>query len=247
MSIMNKKVLFLVLSATLLSFSNNSYANICSEAGLIEVNGHGQVEAIPDLAVLSYSAKNEEKNAKDAREKTEKQITKLYESAQKSGFKKEHIVSSTISLYPRYSYTNEGKRVFEGYVATRDITFKVADFSLIEKLTTAAVDAGITEINGFEYTIKDTKKLEDEANQKAINDAKNKASVLAKGFGVKIKKACSLKFTNSNNVSSYRLQSRMAKVATLAVANDENDSNTEYSPEKITFSSDVYASFAIKD
>lgn len=247
MSIMNKKVLFLVLSATLLSFSNNSYANICSEAGLIEVNGHGQVESIPDLAVLSYSAKNEEKNAKDAREKTEKQITKLYESAQKSGFKKEHIVSSTISLYPRYSYTNEGKRVFEGYVATRDITFKVADFSLIEKLTTAAVDAGITEINGFEYTIKDTKKLEDEANQKAINDAKNKASVLAKGFGVKIKKACSLKFTNSNNVSSYRLQSRMAKVATLAVANDENDSNTEYSPEKITISSDVYASFAIKD
>lgn len=66
---MNKKVLFLVLSATLLSFSNNSSANSCSEAGLIEVNGHGQVEAIPDLAVLSYSAKNEEKNAKDAREK----------------------------------------------------------------------------------------------------------------------------------------------------------------------------------
>lgn len=66
---MNKKVLFLVLSATLLSFSNNSYANSCSEAGLIEVNGHGQVEAIPDLAVLSYSAKNEEKNAKDACEK----------------------------------------------------------------------------------------------------------------------------------------------------------------------------------
>ena len=91
---------------------------------------------------------------------------------------------------------------------------------------TAAVDAGITEINGFEYTIKDSKKLEDEANQKAINDAKNKAPVLAKGFGVKIKKACSLKFTNSNNVSSYRLQSRMAKVATLAVANDENDSNS---------------------
>ena len=54
---MNKKALFLVLSATLLSFSNNSYADSCSEAGLIEVNGHGQVEAIPDLAVLSYSAK----------------------------------------------------------------------------------------------------------------------------------------------------------------------------------------------
>lgn len=44
-----------------------------------------------------------------------------------------------------------------------------------------------------------------------------------------------MKFTNSNNVSSYRLQSRMAKVATLAVANDENDSNTEYSPEKLQF------------
>ena len=96
---MNKKVLFLVLSSTLLSFSNNSYADSCSEAGLIEVNGHGQVEAIPDLAVLSYSAKNEEKNAKDAREKTEKQVTKLYDSAQKSGLKKEHFTISKIFIY----------------------------------------------------------------------------------------------------------------------------------------------------
>ena len=132
-------------------------------------------------------------------------------------------------------------------VSLRNYLTTIQSYQNMLRSLKALVDAGITEINGFEYTIKDTKKLEDEANQKAINDAKNKASVLAKGFGVKIKKACSLKFTNSNNVSSYRLQSRMAKVATLAVANDENDSNTEYSPEKITISSDVYASFAIKD
>ena len=145
-----------------------------------------------------------------------------------------------------------GAKVFYGQKASNiipgiDVVVYTAAIHPDNPELKAAVDAGITEINGFEYTIKDTKKLEDEANQKAINDAKNKASVLAKGFGVKIKKACSLKFTNSNNVSSYRLQSRMAKVATLAVANDENDSNTEYSPEKITISSDVFASFAIKD
>ena len=43
-------------------------------------------------------------------------------------------------------------------------------FNLMAVVKKALVDAGITEINGFEYTIKDTKKLEDEANQKAIND-----------------------------------------------------------------------------
>ncbi len=248
---MNKKVLSLVLSATLLSFSlsysHSSFADDCASDGLIEVNGHASVEAMPDQAVLSYSAKNVDKNAKSARKNTEKQVTALYESALKSGLKKEDIVSSSISLYPKYNYTNEGKREFEGYVATRDITFKVTDFSLIDKITTAAVDAGITQINGFDYTIKDTKTLEDKANQEAIKDAQNKALVLAKGFGVKIKKACSLKFTNGNNVMPYRVQTRMAKVATLAATNEDSDNNTEYSPEKITITSDVYASFAIKD
>lgn len=45
----------------------------------------------------------------------------------------------------------------------------------------------------------------------------------------------------------YRVQTRMAKVATLAATNEDSDNNTEYSPEKITITSDVYASFAIKD
>lgn len=244
---MNKKVLSLALSTVILTFSTFSYADSCTEDGLIEVTGHGSVEAMPDQAVLSYSARNVEKNAKNAREKTELQVKTLFDSALNSGIRKEDIVSSSISLYPKYIYSNDGKREFEGYVASRDITFKVTDFSFIDKITTAAVDAGITEINGFDYTIKDIKSLENKANQAAIKDAKNKAMVLAQGFDVKIKKACSLKFTNSNTVMPYRAQPRMAKAVTLAVSNDAAESNTEYSPEKITIYSDVYASFAIKD
>ena len=245
---MNKKVLSLVVSAVVMTFSSVSYADSCSESGLIEVTGHGSVEVMPDQAVLSYSAKNMEKQAKSARDRTELQVTKLFESALKSGVKQEDIVSSSISLYPKYTYSSDGKREFEGYVASRDITFKISDFSLIDKITTAAVDAGITQINGFDYTIKDTKSVEDKANQEAIEDAKLKAQVLSKGFGVKIKKACSLKFTNSGNaVMPYMVQSRAAKAVTLSVSHEDRESNTEYSPEKITVSSDVYASFAIKD
>lgn len=224
--------------------ATSAFADSCTESGVIEVVGHSKVEVMPDLAVLSYSAKDENKDSVKARNSVEKKISSLYDKAISLGVKKDQIISGSITLYPKYHYTDKNKRVFDGYFCSRDIVFKVDDFSLIEKLTTAAVDSGISDINGFGYEVKDTTAIKKDADAKAIADARDQAQRLADGFGVKIKKACSLKF-EGNSAPVFYAKNRAA-VSLMAVKADAVEPATEYMPEKQSVESNVYATFSIE-
>ena len=220
-----------------------SYAANCTEDGIIEVTGVASVKTKPDVAVLMYKPFAQNKDAKKARNQVEQIVSALISEAKGLGVKKEQILSDSLSIYPKYHYENKKGQVFDGYVARRDVTFRIEDFSLIDKITTIAVKNGITEIQGFHYEIKDSSKYKLEADAKAIEDAKNKAKLLAEGFGVKIKKACSLRF-NQNEPVVYRHRVLAAKMN--AVAMDAAPKAEEYSPDEQTIESTVYATFAIE-
>lgn len=239
------KKAFLYLAAPMMILGSASvFAESCTDSGMIEVVGHGKVDVMPDTAVLSYSAKDENKDPVKARNNVEKKITSLYDKALSFGVKKEQIISGSITLYPKYHYTDKSKRVFDGYFCSRDIVFKIDDFSLIEKITTAAVESGVSDINGFGYEVKDTTAVKREADAKAIADARDQAKRLAEGFGVKIKKACSLKF-EGNNSNVYYVRNRAA-VSLMAAKAEAAEPATEYMPEKQSVDSNVYATFSIE-
>ncbi|SRR5574344_860787 len=241
---MLNKFIYAIASFGVICMSSNVYADPCAENGLIEVVGTAKVDAMPDVAVLSFVGKAEDMMASKARDNAEKQISSLINKAKSLGIKKDEISSGSITLYPKYHYDKENGQVFDGYIASRNLEFKIQDFSLIEKLTTSAVESGITSINGFSYQIKDSSKLKEQADEKAIVDAKNKANRLAKGFDVKIKKACSLKFNDSGAPIVYR---RHAVTASMMSLNKENETKaSEYMPENLTIESSVYASFEIE-
>lgn len=241
---MIKKFVITMVSVGVAFMTQNVYADTCTDKGFIEVIGTAKIDAMPDVAVLSFAGKSEDKSASVARDKAEKQISLLIKKSNSLGIKKEEISSGSINLYPKYHYDKDKGQVFDGYIATRNIEFKIQDFSLIEKLTTSAVDSGITSINGFSYQIKDSTKLKEQADEKAIEDAKNKANRLAKGFDVKIKKACSLKFNDSGAPTIYR---HRAVTASMMSANKESEPKaSEYMPENLTIESSVYASFEIE-
>lgn len=239
-----KKLLFCMAIPVFLLGSSSAFADSCTQSGVIEVVGHAKVDVMPDIAVLSYSARDENKDSVKARNSVEKKITSLYDKALSLGVKKEQIISGSITLYPKYHYTDKSKRVFDGYFCSRDIVFKIDDFSLIEKITTAAVDSGIGDINGFGYEIKDTTAIKKEADTKAIADARDQAQRLADGFGVKIKKACSLKFEDNNSNGFY--PKNRAAVSLMAVKAEAAPAATEYMPEKQSVESNVYATFSIE-
>ena len=54
-----KKLLFCMAVPVFLLGSSSALADTCTESGVIEVVGHAKVDVMPDIAVLSYSARDE--------------------------------------------------------------------------------------------------------------------------------------------------------------------------------------------
>lgn len=227
------KVLFPVFA--LMLCQSSAIASSCEDDGTISVTGNACVSATPDVASLSFVATASSKDAKTARSDAEKKAFILIESALKLGVKKEQIISQSLSLYPVYNY-DDNKRVFSGYNASREITFKVMDFTLIEKITDLALMAGIEQISGFSYELKDSSELKKIADVKAIADAKEKAMRLAQGFNVKVKGVCRISFADAQLEHSPRLMSfNSAKKSMVA----------EYTPAQIKVSSEVNVVYKI--
>ncbi len=225
-------------------FLFNTEALCCEKGGTLEVVGEAQLEAMPDVAVLDFMARYTDKDAKVARSKVEKMVSLLNEKTKTLNLAKDEFASGSLDLYPNYRYTEKNKRVFEGYTCTRRVTFRVSDFSLIEKITSMAMDAGITEINGFHYEIKDTSALEKKADKLAMEDALDKSRRLAEGFGVKIVKTCSLKFGGRSGPVVYRNKSMTRLMVSANGANELEP--VEYTPQKQMVESSVYVTFSIE-
>lgn len=234
--IMNNKILKTLCPVFVLLCSENAaLASSCEDEGTISVTGTASVTATPDVASLSFVAASSGKDAKAVRSNVEQKAFILIESALKLGLKKEQIISESMSLYPVYNY-NDGKRVFDGYNANREITFKISDFTLIEKLTDLALKAGIEQIGGFTYELKDSSSLKKIADANAITDAKEKALRLAQGFNVKVKGVCRISFSDTQLEHAPRF---------MAVNSAKQSMVAEYTPAPVKVSSEVNVVYTI--
>lgn len=234
--IINNKLLKALCPVFALMISQNAaFATSCEEEGTISVTGSASVSATPDVASLSFVASSSGKDAKAVRANVEQKAFILIESALKIGLTKEQIISQSLSLYPVYNY-DDGKRVFDGYNANREITFKISDFTLIEKLTDLALKAGIEQIGGFTYELKDRLAIKKIADAKAITDAKEKALRLAHGFNVKVKGVCRIIFSDSQLEHAPRF---------MAVNSAKQSMVAEYTPAPVKVSSEVNVVYTI--
>ncbi|MGN0902099.1 MAG: SIMPL domain-containing protein [Succinivibrio sp.] len=243
MSFRLKSTLLIFLSS--LSFiSVSADDSICGTgAATIEVTGNGSVEVMPDLATVRFNVTSLEKNAKSSRDKTEGKASAFINSLKDLKLTEDNIIASSVTIYPVYDYSSNDKRVFLGYRTTRDITLKLTDFSFISDVVDLALKSGITEISGVSYSLKDSNKVQADADLKAINDAKDKASRFAKGFDTKLKHVCSIRPQAHENFARPFVKGSVR----LLAADGANAQSADFTPEKVTVESSVTVVYSLDD
>jgi uncharacterized protein YggE len=171
----------LMVSALILS-SNSIFATEMDFAH-ISTTGVGEVQVMPDSAVLNVQVEQSNLNAEQAKGAVDdivksfiKKLISLNESAEK-------ISSSNLFLSPQYSYPKNGQPELIGYKAVRKITVNVDDISRLNLYLDIALEQGITSVNRIELNVKNREKYQRQATQAAIANAQNNAQVLAQGFG----------------------------------------------------------------
>ncbi len=161
----------------------------------ITVSGKGEVMAVSDIATLSVNLSKDGTTAKEAQNLLNEQITKTLEYLKTQKIEEKDIKSEYGGLNPKYSYESTACFTYPcpqkdpkivGYTATQSITIKVREVDNANEVRTGLATLGLTNISGPTFSIDNQDALNDQAREKAIVDAKEKAKVLAKQLGVRL-------------------------------------------------------------
>ena len=174
------------------SFNNNTQENI------ITVTGHGEVQAVPDIANVSFTIRQEAKTVKAAQEAVTQIEKKALDLLKVNNIAEKDYKTENVSFNPKYDYQysadgacgsltcppRPGKQIISGYEAYESINVKVRNTDSVGTVISGLGAIGVTELSGPNFTVDKQDDLKATARNMAINDAKGKAKELAKELGV---------------------------------------------------------------
>jgi uncharacterized protein len=144
----------------------------------IQVQGHGEVEATPDIAVINLGVLTRESDAGAAMQAASQRMHAVIEAVRGLDIPERNFQSSGLTLF-----LDQQANV---YVATQQVTVRTEDIGKAGAILDTAIGAGANASNGITFAMDDPSELEDEALDLAVADARHKADRLAAALGVTI-------------------------------------------------------------
>jgi len=151
----------------------------------ITIDGQGKVTAIPDIAQISLGIETQRSQVAAAQQENTSKMNKLIIQLKELDIDEVDIKTTNYNIYPRYNY-NEGTRILQGYVVSQNVTVKVRDLDSVGVVLELAGQSGVNQLGGLSFTIDEPEDLRQEAREKALENAREKAEALAKVAGVKL-------------------------------------------------------------
>jgi uncharacterized protein YggE len=175
----------------------------------INVSGYGEAVAVPDIATFTFSVVSEKSTVAAAQDDVTTKANAITAYLKGAGVEERDIQTSGYSVYPQYDYQQSacspngicppGRQILRGYEVRQTTTIKVRDTAKAGDLLTGVGGKGATEVSGLNFTFDDPDAVQAEARDEAIQDAKQKAEVLAKSLGVRLVRVVSF----NENGSGY--------------------------------------------
>ena len=190
----------------------------------IQVSATGTANMAPNMATVSAGVVTQGKTAREAMFGNATKMTRVFEELEAAGIEKKFITTSQLSLKPKYNYQNRQSPRIDGYEARNTVSAKTHDLDTVGAMLDALVKAGVNNINGVQFSIKDSKAARDKAREDAIREAREKAESMAAAAGVKLGKLTSLSESGGNfnpRPVAYALESRSASVSTPVAAGEQ--------------------------
>ncbi len=162
----------------------------------ISVSGTGRILVKPDVADISLGVHVERGKAKESEIAAAELMGKIIDALKAAGVADADIQTANLSLQPTYDYSSS-KQFITGYATDNVVSITVRDLTKVGETVDAAVDAGATQVNGINFRVDDQAKVEAQARQAAMKDAKSKADALTSAAGVNITGVASISEVSS--------------------------------------------------
>jgi uncharacterized protein YggE len=154
------------------------------DAGIVRtitVNGTGTVKARPDRAQFSFGVESRAATARAASAETATALRRLIDALKDAGVAADDLQTEQVSVWP----ASDSDGHVTGYTAAGSVRVE----TMIEKAgptVDAATAAGATSVSGPSLARSESHALEEQALERALDDARRKAKALAGAAGAQL-------------------------------------------------------------
>ena len=117
-------------------------ATAITHPATVRVHAEGSAEAVPDIAVLGMSVEVIEPSAGAARDRAAGLTKAVIDEFGRQGVEEDDIRTSRFSIDPDYRYTNDGRRILNGYRVIHSLAVTHRDLDTLGAVIDAASRAG---------------------------------------------------------------------------------------------------------
>jgi len=158
-----------------------------SDSNILNLNGKGAVQVVPNIAVVSLGVITENKDLNAALKENTLKMSKVIDSLKNMGITEKDIKTQSYNIEILYDYV-EGKQIFKGYRVSNILNVTVRDINTVGEVINTAIDNGANVVNSINFTVSNPALYYREALTMAIKDAVEKASVIEKSLKVVVDK-----------------------------------------------------------
>lgn len=165
--------------------------NISNQQQGIWVTGEGKVMAAPDIATLRLGIEAQETTVAQAQSDSAEAMNNVLAALQENGVADKDIQTQYFSIRKVTKWDREKEEeVIIGYRVTNMVTAKIRDIDNTGTIIDAVAKAGgdLTRIDNISFSVDDPSPYYEEAREKAVAEAKDKAYQLADLAGVSLGK-----------------------------------------------------------
>ena len=183
------------------------------DATTLSLSAQGEIKATPDMATINFGVMTEGKTAALALAKNTKRMNEVFVALKAMGITDRQMMTSGLNLNPIYEYPNNQAPVLKAYQANNRVTIQVEDLSKLGAIVDAVVTAGINQVDGINFGLKNARAAEDAARIAATKTILERAQLYANTLGLKVKRIIQL-----SEGGGYQPQPVAYPVARMAMA-----------------------------
>ncbi len=226
-----KAMLALVLTLMLGAFA-------CAEGATLTVQGTGIVSLDPDTATITLGVRESSADVGEAQARVSEKLTQVVGKLQSMGVREEDIHTSSIDIYEDYNYDDSDEKA---YAAANSISVTISDIENAGKYIDAVFEAGANTFSGIVFSASDTADAKKRALELSVENAREKAEVLAAAADMKVAGISAIVEQGSGMYNNYYAGNRFE----AAMEKADAGAGTPVFSEQIQVSASVAIDFTL--
>jgi len=149
----------------------------------LNLSAYGEAKIAPDMATINFGVMTEAATAAEAMSQNTARMNQVMAALRRAGVEERDIQTSGLNLQPQYTYRPEQTPELRGYQAINRVTVKLYQLDRVGRTADAVVSAGVNQIDGISFGLRDPQAAEDAARRDAVRALQAKARLYAEALG----------------------------------------------------------------